>query len=278
MRENVVIKLGGASLGHPRTTSELISLIQELHENNFKVVVVHGGGPAINEELTKRGISWKFINGQRQTTLEMMNVITEVLAEKVNSQLVQALYAGGIHTVGLSGAEDQILFCSQSDAQLMQVGKIEKVNAEKLKKYLLPDIQVVPVVAPLGFGSQNEHYNINADWAAAKIAIELKATALYFLTDQDGVLDENKNQFIDLNTEQALDMIQNQIIHGGMQTKVLTMIAALNGGIKDVRVLNAGCASQVCGPLQTGTRITEKASQFQNNLSEGSVTWNLSLN
>ena len=125
MKPIVVIKLGGSSLGNPETVEQLASLVKGYQKRRYRVVVVHGGGPAINAELTKRNITWQFINGQRQTTPEMMKVIDEVLTKQVNGQLVENLKLQGVTAVGLSGADAEILFCTQATIELMRVGQVE---------------------------------------------------------------------------------------------------------------------------------------------------------
>lgn len=267
MKKKIVVKLGGASLQNENTMTQLTSLLQGLRKN-YNVVLVHGGGPAINEELTKRGITWKFINGLRQTTPEMMAVIDEVLAQKVNSEIVTQLNKAEVEALGLSGAKDQILFCVPSDAELMQVGSVEKVNTESIENVLAAE--KIPVVAPIGYGSQSEKYNINADWAAAKIAMELKADALIFLTDQDGILDADKKLIRQTTPLEISQLIDGGVISGGMMTKVRTMISALENDVKQVRVINANKASQLLLEGCLGTVLLT-----ENNLSNKDVSqWN----
>lgn len=243
MRKKIVVKWGGSSLHNPGTLQELIALILGFRKMNTDVVLVHGGGPAINQELTRRGIEWKFIQGQRQTTPEMMAVIEEVLAGQINSLLVTSLQEAGIPAVGLSGAQENTLFCTQANEELQQVGKIEVVATALIKKSLRQKSSPVPVLAPIGIGARGEKYNINADWAAAKIAVALKAEQLIFLTDQNGILDQNREQVSQATPDLIEHMIQEGVISGGMYTKVLTMISALQAGVQKVRVLNANAAS-----------------------------------
>jgi len=243
MRKKIVVKWGGSSLQNPGTVQELIALVLGFRKMNYDVVLVHGGGPAINQELTRRGIEWKFIQGQRQTTPEMMDVIEEVLAGKINSLLVTHLQEAGIPAVGLSGAQENTLFCTPASEELQQVGKIEVVATALVKKCLRLKSAPVPVLAPIGIGAQGEKYNINADWAAAKMAVALKAEQLIFLTDQNGILDQNREQVSQATPDLIEHMIQEGVISGGMYTKVMTMISALQAGVQKVRVLNANAAS-----------------------------------
>ncbi|MGZ3691973.1 MAG: acetylglutamate kinase [Pseudobdellovibrio sp.] len=258
MKSRILIKLGGSSLQNAGTLKELAVLIKGFQKDNYQIVVVHGGGPAINEELTKRGIQWKFINGQRQTTPEMISVIEEVLAVKVNSMLVQLLNAAGLEAYGLSGAHEQTLLCTQANEELMQVGKIETVNTAAIEAALEISNAALTVVAPIGVGSQGEKYNINADWAATQIAKALKVEKLIFLTDQDGILDQDKKLVGTATSAKVNEMIKSGVISGGMYTKVMTMMSALEAGIEQVRVLNASQASLILKSDSTGTLLVKE--------------------
>ena len=279
MKKIIVLKLGGSSLQNPGTQQELTSLVRGYRAQGFDVVVVHGGGPAINQELTARGIEWKFINGQRQTTLEMIDVIEDVLAVQINSHLVATLIAADIPAVGLSGAQGQTLLCSQASEELMQVGKIEAVNTALIETALTLDGAPTPVIAPLGVDAAGAKYNINADWAAAKIAMALKAEKLVFLTDQNGILDQN-SQLVQHATPRLINkMISDGVISGGMYTKVMTMMTALTEGVGQVRVLNANVASQLLQNEQLGTVLHSgsagvgELTDDQNLAIEGATQW-----
>lgn len=252
----VVVKLGGSSLQNSDTLGKFAILIKELQEQGYKPIIIHGGGPAINQELTLRGITWQFINGQRQTTNEMISVIEDVLANRINSQLVTALNDSGINAVGMSGASQNMLFCTQANAELQQVGNIEKVNTESISTWLKLPTSQVPVIAPMGIGAVGEKYNINADWAAAKIAVALRAVKLIFLTDQNGILDQDKVLIPVAAPESIYQLIDSGIIHGGMYTKVMTMMMALKNGVEEVQVLNASQADSY-GKKTLGTRLLE---------------------
>lgn len=238
MRQDlVVIKLGGASLLDPATRDQVVKTVRDYRRYDYDVVLVHGGGPAINAELTKRNISWSFINGQRVTSVEMINVIENVLFGQINAELVAALNEGGVPAIGLSGAKNNLLHCKQASAELGQVGLVESVNAEFVQALITPEKNVVPVIAPIGIGEDAELFNINADWAAAKIASALKAKKLIFLTDQNGILDQDKKLIEHTDYVQLQQLINNGTVSGGMYTKVLTVVDALVHGVSQVRIL-----------------------------------------
>jgi acetylglutamate kinase len=258
MKKTIVIKLGGSSLASERTLGELSQLISGYRARGKNVVVVHGGGPAINEELTKRAITWTFVNGQRRTTPEMIEVIDEVLASYVNSAVVGNLKADGIPASGLSGAAHEILVCTQMNEELGLVGEVETVQPRAIETALREGL--VPVVAPIGFGPCADgapamKFNVNADWAATKIAIALGAEKLIFLTDQNGVLDEKRALVSRATPFDLKEMIGTGVVSGGMCTKVLAMILALESGVGQVRVLNAGAASAMLERKKIGTTL-----------------------
>jgi acetylglutamate kinase len=271
MNKKVVIKLGGSALSRPETLKELSDLVRGYQLQGFQVAVVHGGGPAINDELTLKGISWQFINGQRQTTAEMMDVIEDVLAVKVSKKIVNFLKEEGISAQSLSGANHKILFCSQNSAELMQVGKIDIVNSSAIE-YVMGEAEAVPVIAPIGFDATGMHYNINADWAAVKIAVALEAEMLIFLTDQDGILDGSRNLVQHATPSLIQAMVDDGTISGGMYTKVMTMLHGLKEGVQEVRVLNAKNASLLLAQPDLGTSLV------LNNLYKDHHQWIRKLN
>ena len=231
----VVIKLGGASLQDESVLATFTTALKEYRKYGYQVIVVHGGGPFINQELTKRNIQWNFHQGQRITTPEMIGVIEEVLHGKVNSQLVEHLKNEGIPAFGVSGAENNTLFCSQASAQLGLVGNIEHVNTERIENAMLDS---VPVISTIGVGQKGEKYNINADWAASRIASALGAKYLIFLTDQKGILNEGMDLIPELSVSGLHTLIEEEIVQGGMLTKTKTILSALENGVKAVRVMN----------------------------------------
>ncbi|NJL25179.1 MAG: acetylglutamate kinase [Calothrix sp. SM1_5_4] len=203
----------------------------------MEVVLVHGGGPAINRELRERGIEWTFIGGQRVTTPEMMSVIEATLAGQVNGDLLNRFDSDSLPVIGLSGADHGILLCAPQSAELGLVGRILQVNPEWIEKALA--IGTIPVIAPLGGGSGGERYNINADWAASHIAAALNADTLLFLTDQPGILDPDGAVIPAADSRSLRDLIDSGTVSGGMLTKVLAVLHALSHGVREVRITDA---------------------------------------
>jgi acetylglutamate kinase len=267
MKRKIVIKLGGSSLQNLETIEQLSHAIRGFRKQGYEVVIVHGGGPAINQELTKRKIEWKFINGQRQTTPEMMIVIEEVLAGQVNSMLVWSLNDSFILSSGLSGASDDILLCKQANSELMQVGEVTNVDVTPIEEVLKRG--ETPVIAPVGVGLDGTKFNINADWAAAKIAIALGAEKLIFLTDQNGILDQHKKLVRSATPRTIHKMIDDGVISGGMFTKVSAMMTALAQGVEQVQVLNASAASRLSSQPKTGTTLRESKPLIEKDVNHG---------
>ncbi len=238
---SILVKLGGAAVGQ---TSELGNLAEDLmmmRAVGVSVVIVHGGGPAINAELSSRGISWEFIEGQRVTTPQMMEVIESVLGGTVNRHIVRALNLAGIPAVGLSGIEASTLTCKPAAAKLGQVGIIEEVDTSLIRSLLKAETRdghgAVPVIAPIGIGDA-ETFNINADWAASRIAQALGIKKLIFLTDQDGVLDTEGKVLPELDAGELEQLIESGTVKGGMLTKARTILDALRNGVAAVHVIN----------------------------------------
>lgn len=232
-----VIKLGGRGLIEPATLKLVASQIVRLKEFGLKIAVVHGGGPAINEELTSRGITWSFLNGQRVTTPEMMDVIEMVLCGSMNRKVVHALQAAGIDAVGFSGVDGRTFQCSQLDPELQQVGHIDEVRSKWIEAIL--GAGGVPVIAPIGGSSEGLAYNINADWAAARLAGALAATKLVFLTDQKGILNAKGEPISEMDETGLESLITDGVVTGGMLTKTNTILHALRSGVENVQVLHA---------------------------------------
>lgn len=257
MKNKIVIKLGGSALHNKETVRELATLIRGYQKRRYKVVLVHGGGPAINESLTKENISWKFIDGQRQTTPQMMQVIDRVLGKEVNGALVENLKLEKVSAVRISAADAGILFCSPARKELMLVGKVDSVNTTAIEAILHQFGGKVPVIAPIGIGKNGEKYNVNADWAASQIAVALQAKKLIFLTDQEGILDEQKKLIPLAHPEMMEQMMSTGVISGGMSTKVKAMVTALNSGIAQVRVLHASFAGLLLSAGKMGTVLSQ---------------------
>jgi acetylglutamate kinase len=235
--QTLLIKVGGAALEDKAIVAGLCADLNRLRSVGVKVVLVHGGGPSINAELKLRNIQWEFIEGQRVTTPEMMDVIEMVLCGHVNQKLVRQLNASGVKAIGLSGADAGTLMCAQASAKLGQVGRIDSVGTTLIDSIVASD--TIPVIAPVGMGLDGAAFNVNADWAATRVAQALHIKKMLFLTDQDGILDVRGKVIPELDAAELEQLAEKGIVHGGMLAKVQTVIHALRNGVSDVHILNA---------------------------------------
>ncbi|MDB2472289.1 acetylglutamate kinase [bacterium] len=232
----VVIKLGGHAISSDGAMASFARDIVLMHQCNLKPVIVHGGGPMINEMLEKLNIETKFVKGKRVSTPETVDVVEMVLSGKVNKTIVQAINNQGGKAVGLSGKDANLLQCKQADKLLGMVGEPFCVNADVIHSLIENDF--IPVIAPLGTGEDGETYNVNGDTAAGAIAGGLKADRLLLLTDVDGVKDKEGDVLTNLTANQVNTMTKNNVIVGGMIPKTQTALDAISDGVRAVVIMD----------------------------------------
>jgi acetylglutamate kinase len=162
-----------------------------------------------------------------------------VLSGSINPKIVKFLNARGLFSFGFSGVDGPTLLCSRASSELGMVGVVEQVNSRWIEDLLSQQSAPIPVIAPLGTNTMGESFNVNADWAAARLASALKVQQMIFLTDQKGIFDQRKIQIKDISQLQLEELIDTEAVSGGMYTKALTILHALENGIQSVRVLNA---------------------------------------
>lgn len=257
----IVVKLGGSTLGAHDTS---LRDIAAAHAAGRAIVVVHGGGAAVTEWLERAGIAAKFVRGLRVTDAATLDVVVAVLAGLVNTQLVAQLNALHAPAVGLTGASARLLEAERYDNDLGFVGRITTVNARPLED-LLADGHL-PVIAPIALEIRDgdaadrsqQLLNTNADTAAGEIAAALGAEQLIFLTDVDGVLDEQRQLQPSLTAETARALIASGAAAGGMIPKLEAAIRAATAGTP-TRIINgttAGALSHAIAGEDTGTIVT----------------------
>lgn len=235
----VVIKYGGNAMINEELKQAVMNDIVLLSLIGVKVVLVHGGGPEINDMLKKTGKKSEFVNGLRVTDSETIDTVLMVLAGKVNKSLVNLIECTGGKSVGLCGLDGHLIEAETLDDKLGYVGKITKINIEPIMDLL--DKGYIPVVSTLGCDSKGNVYNINADTAAAKIAGEMKAESLISMTDICGILmDKNDPSTLvtNINTQKAHELMSQGIIDGGMIPKVECCLDAINLGVNRVFILD----------------------------------------
>lgn len=239
----VVIKLGGHAMGSDEAMESFARDVVLMRQVGVNPVVVHGGGPMINAMLKRLDIASEFVGGKRVTDKETMEVVEMVLSGLVNKRIVQAINAQGGMAVGLSGKDARLMICDQADPALGLVGTPAEMNPQLLQTLFASDM--IPVIAPLGAGRGGETFNVNGDTAAGAIAAALKADRLLLLTDVPGVKDASGEVVTELKAEDIRRMIRNGVIAGGMIPKTETALAAIEGGVRAVVILD-GRAPNAC--------------------------------
>jgi acetylglutamate kinase len=239
----VVIKLGGHAMGSDATMESFARDVVLMQQVGVNPVIVHGGGPMINEMLAKLDIQSEFVNGKRVTDAATVEVVEMVLSGRVNKRIVQAINAQGGRAVGLSGKDSNLVICNQTDPALGFVGTPAEVDTGVL--HTLFDADTIPVIAPLGSGRNGETYNINGDTVAGAIAAALNADRLLLLTDVAGVKDKSGEVLTELTPDQITALIADGTIAGGMIPKTETALDAMAGGVRAVVILD-GRAPNAC--------------------------------
>jgi|TARA_B110000914_G_scaffold31236_1_gene23966 acetylglutamate kinase len=245
----VVIKLGGHAMSSAKALASFARDVVLMKQVGMNPVIVHGGGPMINEMLAKLNIKSKFVGGKRVSDETVVEVVEMVLSGKINKGIVQAINDQGGKAVGLSGKDANLMVCDFDNPELGFVGKPVEMNPEVLETFFASDH--IPVVAPLGAGKNGETFNVNADTAAGAIAAALKADRLLLLTDVDGVKDANGNVVTQLTAAQVKKLTKQNIIAGGMIPKTETALAAIDGGVRAVVIIDGRVQNAVLLELFT---------------------------
>ncbi|MGL5677830.1 MAG: acetylglutamate kinase [Cellulosilyticaceae bacterium] len=238
----VVVKYGGSAMLDPQINSTIVQDIVLMKLVGLRPIIVHGGGPEINNMLQKVGIESSFIDGLRVTTKETVEVVEMVLAGKVNKNIVSMIHTEGGKAVGITGKDGGLLQAkkmNKNGKDLGYVGEIVEVNTEIINTLI--DNSFIPIISPIGTDKEGNTYNINADYAAVAIAAALKAQKLVFLTDVEGVLkdkDDSSSLISYLSKAEALKYIEDGTIAGGMIPKVECCIEAIDQGVKMVHILD----------------------------------------
>lgn len=230
----IVIKLGGSTL--EGLNKAFFSNLKKLQEEGYKIIITHGGGPAINRELAKQNIQTETLNGIRVTNDEAISIVQSTLIGIVNPQLVNELNQAGIKAIGLNGFDQKLLLCDYLQKEVYQyVGKIIKINTELLD--LLLDQNIVPVIACIGVSEDGHALNINGDTVASDVALAVNAESLMLVTDVSGI--KIHNEFQKSATPKDIEKwIEEGHIYGGMIPKVKGAIQCLQAGIPSVQIVD----------------------------------------
>lgn len=238
-RKIVVVKYGGNAMISPELKNAVMGDIVLLSTVGVRVVLVHGGGPEINDVLSRIGKVPQFVDGLRVTDEETMDVVKMVLCGKVNKNLVSLLEEQGGRAVGLCGIDGGMIRASKRNEHLGLVGDIMGINAEIIIDVL--DKGYIPVIATVGRGSDGTCYNINADTAAAKIAVALGAESLVSMTDISGIMrdkDDPSSLLSRIEVRELPELIKSGVISGGMIPKVECCAEAIEHGVRRVFIID----------------------------------------
>ncbi|SFD70340.1 acetylglutamate kinase [Roseivivax sediminis] len=240
----VVVKFGGNAMGDVREMASFARDIVLMRQVGMNPVVVHGGGPMINDTLKKLGIESRFVRGKRVTDQATVDVVEMVLTGLVNKRIVQAIMDEGGRAVGLSGKDDDLIVCEADDPELGFVGRPIEMNVQVLRD--LFSAGIIPVIAPVATGMDpNETFNVNGDTAAGAIAGALAADRLLLLTDVPGVKDAAGEVVTQLSPDDVRKLTAEGVIAGGMIPKTETALKAIEQGVRGVVILD-GRVSNAC--------------------------------
>ncbi len=238
--KEVLIKYGGAAMNFPEIRENVLHDLVFMNYVGIRPILIHGGGSAITENLKKKGIESRFVNGLRVTDKETVKVVAETLLE-INRGIVRDINRFGAQAVGLSGHDAEILNVKKHKANgdVGFVGEVTSVNILPIKE--LTEFNIIPVITPLGIDKAGETYNVNADEAAAKIAAAMQVQKLMILTNVQGILmDKNKPDSLirSLHVGEVEEFIKKKVITDGMIPKVNSCITALAGGIRKAHIID----------------------------------------
>tara|TARA_B100000941_G_C28481362_1_gene542346 strand:- start:614 stop:1477 length:864 start_codon:yes stop_codon:yes gene_type:complete len=233
--EIIVIKYGGNVFIDRIIFNNFILDLSILQKLGLSIVVVHGGGPRIKKELEKSNITSKFVRGLRVTDEKIINIVERVLIE-FNEDIVSSLKAKGTNAISLNTKENNVIRIIPEDKELGFVGIPNKIDTNFIKEKVIN--KLIPIISPLGLGSNQKVFNINGDTAAGAIAKSLKSRRLLLMTNVEGVLDKNKTLIQEISSSKILKMIEDNIITEGMIPKINTCVDAVNNGVTAVAVID----------------------------------------
>lgn len=266
--KNITIKFGGAAMGENILSSSFAKDIVLLKQVGINPIVVHGGGPRIQNMLERLKLKSSFVDGLRVTDKETMNIVEMVLSGSINKEIVMEINKEGGRAIGLSG-KDALLAktkklkkkkCGEVKKilDLGFVGLPNKINKDLLKWFIQSDF--IPVISPIGYGENFETYNINADTMAGTVASSVLSERLILLTDVKGVIDKKGNLLTQINLNEVAKLVKNGTISGGMIPKVETCVEAVKNGVKAAVILNGKLSHSILLEIFTehgvGTLIT----------------------
>jgi acetylglutamate kinase len=256
--EFIVIKCGGSVLVNPKLFEIFIKDVVVLKKLGFNPIIVHGGGKRINNRLSELNIKSNFIKGLRVTDKNIINIVEDVLID-FNKEIVAALKNQSCESRRITSKEYNIITVKPEGNELGFVGTPTHVKVNVLKEII--KVNEVPVIAPLGLNESNQTFNINADTVAGAIAKELKARRLMIISDVEGVLDREKKLISEINSQQAKELIDQEVISSGMIPKINNCLDVASNGVKGVVIIdgrkNHSLLFELLSDKGSGTLIRE---------------------
>lgn len=258
-REKIfVIKYGGAAMADPVLKKETIRDLVLLSCVGIKLVVVHGGGPEINQMSKRLNLPVRFVDGQRVTDKETMEIVEMVVVGKIQKELVNLINISGAKAIGLCGKDGSLFSCKpiSKAKKIGFVGEVKSIDSSIL--FTLLEKQFIPVISPVGADEKGQNYNINADNVASAIASKLKASKLIFMTDTTGILKSPKNPsslISKLSIKEATKHIKNKVISGGMIPKTQAAINAIKAGVDAIHIIDGRLKHSILLEVFTDTGI-----------------------
>ena len=252
----MVVKAGGGALSDPVMMADFVSDVFMMHAVGIRPIVVHGGGPQINEMMSRLGIETAFIDGHRVTDATSLDVTRMVLVGKVNRDIVGGINAHGRVALGLSGEDLGLLTTVPRDPELGYVGDVVDVETSLIERLLQEGL--VPVIATIGTDASGHSYNINADLGASAVAAAVGADKLIYLTDVDGILADvaNPDSLVrEASVSELQDLVAAGVVSSGMLPKVEGCIQAISGGVHRAHILNGATRHALLVELLTDEGI-----------------------
>jgi acetylglutamate kinase len=267
-----VVKYGGNTMIDEDLKASFAQDVVLLKYVGINPVVVHGGGPQINEMLKRMGTPTQFVRGMRVTDQETMDIVEMVLVGKINKEIVNLINQHGGMAVGLSGKDGGLIHARKMNVsvstngeppEIIDIGLVgEIVGIDPTVINSLDENKFIPVIAPVGVGQKGETYNINADLVAGQIAEALRAEKLILLTDVEGVKDRSGKLLSTLKTNQARKLIEDEVVAEGMIPKVECCIEALKGGVGKTHIIDGRVKHAILLEIFTkegvGTEVVRK--------------------
>jgi acetylglutamate kinase len=261
--KTIVVKYGGNAMIDPALQAAFAQDVVMLKLVGMNPVVVHGGGPQIDQMLDRLGRKGNFIQGMRVTDAATMEVVEWVLAGEVQQDIVGFINLAGGKAVGLTGRDGGLIrarklkMTDMKDPSIThdmgQVGEVEQIDPAVVKA--LQDDQFIPVISPIGFGEHNESYNINADLVAGKLAQVLKAEKLVLLTNTPGVLDQSGQLLTGLTAKKIDELFADGTISGGMLPKISSALEAAKSGVNAVHIIDGRVPHALLLEILTDTGV-----------------------